>query len=42
MSGKCDNCAKRNECSKPIGIIWGFCNTDYEEEKDDGSNSDIR
>ena len=26
----CDLCAKRNSCSKTIGVIWGFCNADFE------------
>ena len=29
MTGYCENCAKQNECHKDIGIIWGFCNSDY-------------
>lgn len=34
MTGYCENCEKRNECRKEIGIIWGFCNTDFEPETD--------
>lgn len=26
----CDTCAQRATCKKDIGVIWGFCNTDYE------------
>jgi hypothetical protein len=26
----CDTCAKRGTCTKQIGIIFGFCNVDYE------------
>lgn len=29
MEGKCEFCAKRATCGKPIGRIWGFCNTDF-------------
>lgn len=38
MKGYCENCAKEENCKKDIGIIWGFCNTDFapkgEEKKD--------
>ena len=30
MNGYCENCAKCETCRKDIGIIWGFCNTDFE------------
>lgn len=30
MYGVCENCAKNNRCKADIGIIWGFCNTDFE------------
>lgn len=30
MGNCCENCVKRMECRKDIGIIWGYCNTDYE------------
>ena len=29
MSGNCENCARRETCKKAIGIIAGFCNTDF-------------
>ena len=32
MKGNCENCAKRDDCKKSIGFIFGFCNTDYEPE----------
>lgn len=35
MSGECETCAKRENCRKDIGIIWGFCNTDYEPENEE-------
>ena len=28
----CDTCARRATCKKEIGVIWGFCNTDYMPE----------
>ena len=34
MSGYCENCAKEQTCHKDIGIIWGFCNTDFEPRKE--------
>lgn len=34
MSGECENCAKLETCCKDIGIIWGFCNTDFEPRKE--------
>jgi hypothetical protein len=33
MTGYCENCAKEQICRKDIGIIWGFCNTDFEQKK---------
>ena len=30
MTGYCNDCAKEQTCTKDIGFIWGFCNTDYE------------
>lgn len=27
---KCENCKKCDYCTKTIGIIWGFCNADFE------------
>lgn len=29
MEGKCEFCAKRAMCGKPIGHLFGFCNTDF-------------
>lgn len=29
MKGYCESCAKRDTCKKDIGIIFGFCKTDY-------------
>lgn len=28
--GKCEDCSKLDECNKPVGIMFGFCNTDFE------------
>lgn len=33
MAGNCDTCAKKETCTKDIGFIWGFCNTDYKPMK---------
>lgn len=30
MKKTCENCAKRETCSKDIGNLFGFCNTDFE------------
>lgn len=38
MTGYCERCAKRENCKKDIGIIWGFCNTDYVPEKKENEN----
>lgn len=41
-NGKCEDCKKIKECKKTIGIIWGFCNTDFEpkdEVKDNDNNT---
>ena len=32
MEKSCETCKKANSCNKTIGIIWGFCNTDYEPQ----------
>ena len=29
MTGECDCCANRAACKKDIGIIFGFCRTDF-------------
>lgn len=29
MKGNCDNCALRDCCTKEIGYMFGFCNTDF-------------
>ena len=29
LPGKCAFCAHRKECKKTIGIMFGFCNTEY-------------
>ena len=33
MKGECENCKHIDTCTKDIGIIWGFCNTDYEPKE---------
>lgn len=35
MGGNCENCAKVETCKKDIGVIWGFCNTDFEPKKEE-------
>lgn len=37
--GKCEDCKKIKECNKDIGIIWGFCNIDF-EPKDEVNKND--
>ena len=39
-TGYCEDCVKRQWCRKSIGIMFGFCNTDYEEDvnKDEDVN----
>lgn len=39
MKGNCENCAKAKTCRKDIGIIWGFCNTDYEPLEDEDEDT---
>lgn len=34
MTGYCENCALRETCTKAIGQMFGFCNTDYVEESE--------
>lgn len=38
MKGNCENCVKKNQCKKDIGIIWGFCNTDFIPENEQEEN----
>ena len=33
MTGKCETCAKRNDCRKTCGIMFGFCNIDYQPDE---------
>lgn len=35
MKGLCENCVKQDTCKKTIGIMFGFCNTDFEAEKEE-------
>ena len=30
MYGKCKDCAKQMSCWKPVGVRFGFCETDFE------------
>ena len=39
MSGNCENCAKKEQCHKDIGIIWGFCNTDFVPANEEQENN---
>lgn len=32
MKGQCKDCAKRETCSKDIGNMFGYCNTDFVPE----------
>lgn len=36
MKGDCASCAKEKTCKKICGIMYGFCNTDYEERQTNG------
>lgn len=29
MKGNCENCARRETCTRTTGIIFGFCNLDF-------------
>ena len=29
MRGTCDECAKRDNCKKEIGFMFGYCNTGF-------------
>ena len=40
MKGNCEDCAKIENCKKDIGIIWGFCNTDFVPKKKKGEKND--
>ena len=33
MYGKCENCAKQMNCWKPVGVQFGFCETDFEPKE---------
>ena len=35
MSGYCENCLKEDTCKKTIGIMFGFCNTDYRPKREE-------
>ncbi|MFA5424769.1 MAG: hypothetical protein WC374_13025 [Phycisphaerae bacterium] len=35
--GSCATCKKREECTRDTGIIFGFCNTEYEAENQGGT-----
>lgn len=29
----CETCARREACTKDIGVIWGYCVTDYKPQE---------
>lgn len=33
MEKACETCAKAETCHKFIGIVWGFCETDYQPKE---------
>ena len=33
MKGNCEDCKKKDDCSKAIGLMYGYCNTDFEPKK---------
>lgn len=33
MSGDCKNCANMKNCTKMIGIVWGWCATGFVPKK---------
>ena len=39
-SGKCEECAKLAQCNKTIGIMFGFCNTDFEPKAEQGTGNE--
>lgn len=34
MKNSCDTCAKKDTCKRDTGIMFGFCNTDYQPRID--------
>lgn len=33
MEKTCETCAKAETCHKLIGIVWGFCEADYQPKE---------
>ena len=38
--GNCEDCVKINKCTKDIGIMFGFCEIDFEEKKEVNKDDD--
>ena len=41
MKGKCEDCAKIKTCKEVVGIIFGFCNTDFQPKKKEKKESNL-
>lgn len=35
MKKSCETCKHSNECNRTMGIMWGFCNTNYEPKTEE-------
>lgn len=40
--GRCENCTKEENCTKYIGMVYGFCNLDYEPKEKEVAENDNR
>ena len=38
MTGECKDCANLKNCTKMIGIVWGFCRTDFQPKGQEKKN----
>lgn len=41
MEKSCETCKNAKSCHKTIGVIWGFCLTDYEPQPTAPKSNDL-
>jgi len=42
MYGECENCANAKTCKRATGIMFGFCNTEFQPKESQNSETDTK
>jgi len=42
MQGECENCAKAKTCRKTVGIMFGYCSTEFQPKESQNSEADTK